>query len=159
MSYKKGVDKVKEESIQLANIQIVSQVKDWQEAVTLGVQRLILHGDVKKQYLKAVIENVKHIGTSFIVSHNVILPHARPEQEEIRTAESIVLAQKPFYFDEQKVPVKLLLILAPTDSRSHLQMLQKLAYIVSDNQTVKQVMECTTPEALYDIFLQYEAKV
>ena len=44
MSYKKGVDKVKEESIQLANIQIVSQVKDWQEAVTLGIQRLILHG-------------------------------------------------------------------------------------------------------------------
>lgn len=138
--------------LSLEYIRIEKQVEDWKAAIRLAVEPLITQGDVHKAYETAIIHNMKKYGNSFIVSPYVILPHARPEQGVKKNAISILLTKKPFYYEGQTTPIKLLIILAPVDSQSHLRMLQLISCVIGEQQNLQKVMESVNNQQIYEQF-------
>lgn len=138
--------------LSLENIRIVKQVNDWRRAIQLAAEPLLKQELVDQTYADAVIRNMKKYGSSFIVSPYVILPHARPEQGVKKNSISILLTQKPFYYETQTTPIKLLILLAPEDSRSHLRMLQLVSNVVGDHHRLQKVMEGVSTQMIYEQF-------
>lgn len=138
--------------LSLETIRIVKQVNDWKSAIQLAAEPLLKQELVDQTYADAVIRNMKKYGSSFIVSPYVILPHARPEQGVKKNSISILLTQKPFYYETQTTPIKLLILLAPEDSRSHLRMLQLVSNVVGDHHRLQKVMEGVSAQKIYEQF-------
>lgn len=126
------------------SIQIVEQISHWKEAIALCVSPLIEHGDVEASYQNALYKNIEAYGNNFIVTPYVILPHARPEQGVLRNAVSMLLIRRGFHFGNPKTPVKLMIILAPVDSNSHLQLLRQISVILHEGDTIKKIIEAKT---------------
>lgn len=134
------------------DVQVVEQVADWEDAIQLGVQPLIKHQCVDVAYVKAIVNNVKKHGSNYMLVPYVVLPHARPEQGVKKNGISILLTHKSYYVDEATLPIKLMIVLAPIDSKSHLCMLRYIANVLSDECRMKKIMESKTREEVVHQF-------
>ena len=136
------------------NITIIERVHSWQEAIQVATYPLIHSGCVEATYREAIINNVKMHGKSFVISPFVILPHARPQQGVIKNGVSIVLLKKPCYFMESSTPIKLIVVMASLDSRSHLSTLQSISSVLNEQRRSDQIINSCCVEELYDAFIE-----
>ena len=88
----------------------------------------------------------------------IILPHARPEEGVKKNQISILSIKKPVYFDNGKVPIRLLMILASVDSKSHLRILKLLASVLTDETVLRSLLKSDTPQRLLQCFQAKEWK-
>lgn len=133
------------------SIQIVESVNDWKNAIELAAEPLIEKGFVQREYVNAVYKNIERYGTSFLISPYVILPHARPEQGVKNNSVSILLTRKPFFFENSKEPIKLMILMASTDSKSHLRILRDISEVLNDEKGITQILKTKTVKELYNI--------
>ena len=84
-----------------------------------------------------------------MVSPFIILPHARPEQGVLKSGISIILLQQSFYYRECYEPIRLIVILAAQDSKTHLRFLKTLSEIFMNEQKLKRILSSHTKEQLY----------
>lgn len=54
-------------------------VKDWIEAIKYGGNLLVKANYTEKQYIDAMIDNVKKMGQYIVIAPGLAMPHARPE--------------------------------------------------------------------------------
>lgn len=131
------------------SVQYVECVESWKEAVAVCIQPLIEHGKVDYEYISAVNRNIERYGSNFIIYPYIILPHARPEQGVKENAVSILLTKTPFHFDDNKMPVRLVIVMAPVDSKSHLQILKEISNMLYDRNSIQSIMESKSKRQLY----------
>lgn len=135
------------------DIMILESVSDWREAIYICLQPLIKKECVDVQYGDAVIKNVEKYGKNFMISPYIVLPHARPEQGVNENSISVLLLKKPCSFGNSKMPIKLLIIMASKDSKSHLQILQSISKVLNDEKCMKTIVNSSTKEELYMKFV------
>ncbi|MFR5078433.1 MAG: PTS sugar transporter subunit IIA [[Clostridium] innocuum] len=123
---------MKEEVLSVDNIQIQERSCDWKSAIETAVKPLIQNGFVEEKYTAAILRNIEAWGPYFMAGPYIILPHARPEEGVRKNQISILSLKKPVYFDDGSIPIRLLMILASVDSKSHLRILKMLASVVTD---------------------------
>lgn len=63
-------------------VNIVENVNDWKEAITLAAKPLVEDGSVENSYIDAMIANVNKFGTYIVIAPKVAMPHSRPEDED-----------------------------------------------------------------------------
>lgn len=131
------------------DITILDNVKNWIEAVHICLAPLVKNGSVNEQYGKAIVKNIERYGDNFMITPYVVLPHARPEQGVNKNAISILLLKKPCYFNNSKMPIKLVIIMASIDSKSHLQILKSISNALNDEGRVNTVVNSNCSEDLY----------
>ncbi|WP_270512554.1 PTS sugar transporter subunit IIA, partial [Holdemanella biformis] len=88
----------------------------------------------------------------FTLSPYIILPHARPEQGVNKNAISVLLLKHSVYYENSREPIRLIVVLASTDSVSHLVMLKKVAEILNKENNVSDILESETIRELYEKF-------
>lgn len=102
-------------------IQIVSQAKDWREAITISCQPLIDNGSIEARYVEAIYRSHETIGPYYVIGPSIAMPHARPEDGVNKFSLALTLISDGVTFNaEGNDPVKLLIVLAATDSNSHI---------------------------------------
>ncbi len=132
--------------------QIIPDEQKWHEAVEKAVYPLVNNKCVEAEYKQAIFSNLKRSGSKFIISPYIILPHARPEQGVNENAISVLLLKHSVYFEKSREPIKLIVILATEDSKSHLQVLRKVAEILNKNGNITGILEANSVEALAQKF-------
>lgn len=128
-------------------IQWINEADSWEHAIELAGQPLLADGCIESSYIKAIIKQVHTLGPYIILTPNVALPHARPEDGVNETSMALLSVAKPCLFPNGKT-VQLLFFLAAADNGSHLSALQDLAEILSHPKNIDELIACEDSQTL-----------
>ena len=139
--------------LKMENVKITDSVKDWKEAIEISVQPLIQQGYCEERYIAGIIENTQKFGPYYVLCENLALIHGRSEQGVIKTQLAITVLKQPVKFRTDGYNVRVLIALAAQDSKSHLEAMQAISNIFSDNERVQKILEADKAEIIYDLIV------
>ena len=139
------------EMIQENAIRLNVEASDWEAAVRLCGGLLVEAGKAKSTYVEAIVNAIKELGPYILIAPGVALPHARPEDGVISEGISIVVLKEEVAFEPGK-EIKVLIGLAAKDKESHLDILQKIAEVISKESTIEQMKNATKTEEIMALF-------
>lgn len=131
------------------NIQIVDSVTDWQASIKIASLPLLEQKIITNTYVNNMIENIKKMGFYIILTDNVAMPHARPEQGVNKNGVSLLKLNNFVYYGEQKI--YLIFILAAIDSNSHIDTIKKLMDVFDNENTIKKLINSKTTDEILKI--------
>lgn len=137
-------------------IQIVEQAKDWRDAVALSCQPLIDNGSIEPRYVEAIYRSHEAIGPYYVVGPGIAMPHARPEEGANKLSLALTVIPTGVNFDaDENDPVKLLIVLAATDSTSHIEIISQLAQLFDNEQDTQALLQATTVPEILSVIARY----
>ncbi|MEH7494305.1 BglG family transcription antiterminator [Neobacillus niacini] len=141
-------------------IQIMDQLPDWEEAVRVAANPLLVSGAIQSTYIDAMITNIKTLGPYVVIGPEIAIPHARPELGVNEVGMSFLKLDEPVYFlNDEKYPVRLIFCIAAIDNTTHLKALSQLTKLLSENNNVGLLKELETTEDILALFERYSALV
>lgn len=124
----------------------------WEDAVRAGAQPLIRDGAIKKDYVDSIIACIKEYGPYIVIAPDIALPHAKGGEGVNETSVAFLKVEQPVRFsDSEKHHARLLFVLASVDDNAHLDMLQELVEMLSDDAFIAQLLEVKNIEALAEL--------
>ena len=123
-------------------IQVIEEVPTWEDAIRLAAQPLLDDGSIQDSYIQAMIHNVKELGPYVVIAPDIAIPHSRPENGVNRVGMSFLKCHKPVSFSEKaEHRVRLLFVLSATDNDSHLGALSQLTEVLSDPNSIEEILQ------------------
>lgn len=139
--------------VKLQNIQIIDSADTWEDAVRVSLKPLVDGGYAEPRYAENVIADIKDVGPYVVLTDDIALIHARPEEGAIKTQMGLTLLRNPVHFEGSDSDVTLLFALAAQDSTSHVDAIRVLASFCMDESKVEQLKSCTTPEKIFNLLM------
>lgn len=134
-------------------VQFESSVESWQEAIIKSSQPLLDGGYVEQGYIDGMIDSVNEYGPYIVIAPKVAMPHARPETGSKKIGYSILKLEKPVAFSEEaEHQVELLIALSCVNAEAHIEMLQFIVEVLSDEDKFSRALTATTKKELVEIF-------
>ncbi|MBC2852516.1 PTS sugar transporter subunit IIA [Cetobacterium sp. 2G large] len=124
-------------SILKDNIHVLERVEDWKDAVRKSGKILLENQSIEERYIEAAIKNIEKLGNYVVITDNVAMPHARPEDGVNQTALSLLLIKDGVDFLGENV--NLVFMLASKDNSSHIEVIRKLSQLVDDEEVVEKM--------------------
>lgn len=141
--------KIFEKLIKKQRVTFAKNVNDWKEAITRAAQPLVKEGTVEKEYITAMIDSVKEYGPYIVIAPDIAIPHAKKESAVNETSISFLKLEEPVNFGNQpEHQARLIFILASTDNKSHLSLLENMVKKLSDQEIVDRLLESKNLEDL-----------
>ena len=128
-----------------SRIKTISQKYMWQESIRLTGKCLVECGSVENAYLEQIISQLQYYGPYMFLTENVILAHAKPEDGVNSLDIALSVFKEPVVFSEHR-KANLVIVLAAEDQEKHLKILQDILQIISDEETVSQLIQPSSPE-------------
>ena len=141
------------ELLKQENVQICEGDMDWEEAIRTSVEPLEKGGYVSSEYKEQIISNVKELGPYIVLTEDIALPHARPEQGVIKSQLAVTLFRNPVAFNEDYPSTKLFVALAARDGEEHLNALASIMKLFQDEEKIQMILSAEDKESLYQHFL------
>lgn len=135
--YKKGYEPMLKELLSLERINRVESVKDWQEAIRVASKPLLEDKSIMPNYIEAMIDSVNKFGPYIVLADEFALPHASGDSGVNKLAMSMLVLDKEV--DMLGKDVKIFLVLASPDNKSHLKALASLTDIMSDEENLEYI--------------------
>lgn len=137
-------------------IQVVKQAKDWREAVAISCRPLIENGSIEPSYVDAIYRSHEAIGPYYVVGPGIAMPHARPEEGANKLSLALTLIPSGVNFDaDENDPVKLIIVLAATDSTSHIETISQLAQLFDNEQDIQAILTAKTTQDILSVIARY----
>lgn len=115
------------------NTTFLDRVSSWEESIERASKPLIEKAYIDSDYVDAMIENVNINGSYIVIVPEIAMPHAETERGVNKTSMSFMKLKEPVMFPEER-EVKLLFVLAATDSTTHLELLSDLSSILIEEE-------------------------
>lgn len=129
---------------------------NWEEAIKAGVKILIDKGYVEYSYEKAILEKIKELGPYMVITPNIVLPHARPEDGVNKTSFSLVTLKNPVNFGNDKNdPVKLVITIASENNKDHIKFLSEIVDLLRNKEDLQKIFGTTSKEEVINILEKY----
>lgn len=125
-------------------IQVIEKVETWEKAIEIGATPLVEGKKIKFGYIESMIENIKNLGPYVILIPGVAMPHARPDENVLESSLSLLKVNEGVKFSENTDKVYLLFCLAAKDSSSHIEIIEKLADILGDEEKIEKLITSKT---------------
>lgn len=139
--------------IEHENIQLKVEAASWQEAVRKGGQILVTNGYATDNYVEAMIQTAKKLGSYIVIAPGLALPHARPEDGVIKPGISLITLEKPIFFgNADNDPVYIVIALAGSDNQTHLSILKTIAVTFEDKDMINKIYNSKTAGDIVEIF-------
>lgn len=119
------------------NIHILEKVDNWKDAIRKSGEILLKNQSIEERYIEAAIKNVEKLGNYIVITDNVAMPHARPEDGVNKTDLSLLLIKDGVDFLGENV--NLVFMLASKDNSSHIEVIRKLSHLVDDEELVQKM--------------------
>lgn len=133
------------------------EVQSWEEAVIIAGKLLHEGGYVEERYIPAMVQTVRELGPYIVITPNVALPHARPDDGAIKPGMSLVTLKTPVDFgNDANDPVKLVIAFATIDHDAHVAALSKLAEVLGNRQHIEQLIEAKTYSDVVKVLACYD---
>lgn len=134
-------------------IRFEDNVASWEDAIIKSSEPLLSKGYVEQSYIDAMLDSVNEYGPYIVITPNVALPHARPETGSKIMGFSILKLKEPVAFSEEvEHQVSLLIALSCVDSTTHMEMLQGIVMVLSDEEKYAAICNATTKEEILEVF-------
>ncbi|TCP27835.1 transcriptional antiterminator [Scopulibacillus darangshiensis] len=139
-------DLITEETVTLINA-----VNNWEEAIKLSAEPLLINDFISHEYIQAMIDNVKKFGPYIIVAPEIALPHARPECGVKQIGMSLLrINESVDILNDKKNKVRLLICIAAIDNSTHLKALAQLTKVLSDKSNRERLLSLNSKDQIID---------
>ena len=128
-----------EQVIEERNIRLQVAARNWEEALEISGGLLVTSNYVKPEYVQMTIDAVKELGPYIVIAPGLALAHARPDASVLKTGISLITLAKEVEFGSELGPVKVVITLASKDNDVHLDKLQVLAEVFSDESKMEKI--------------------
>lgn len=139
--------------LKLKNVRILDSAKDWIDAIHIAINPLVEQGYCEPRYIDGIIENTKKLGPYYVLCENLALIHGRSEQGVIKKQLAITVLKHSLKFKPDGYNVRILIALAAEDSESHIQSIQAISNIFSDERKVQKILNTSEPKDIYNLFI------
>ena len=120
------------------------------EAIQAAGELLCQSGACRPEYVQAMVANYREFGPYFVIAPGLAMPHARPEQGAVQAQLSLVRLREPVVFGHaENDPVQVVLGLSATSSDQHIELIQHIVTLLSDENNLSVLMNSNDPEQLY----------
>ncbi len=133
-------------------VEVLDEVKTWEEAVEIASRSLLMDQCITEKYIDEVKMNIQKECDRFLVDHNIILAHSRPNQEAKNNGLSFLKVNQGVSFPKIKEKIKLIFVISALDTKTHMAWLQKFAKIMDDLEMVEKLNEETDKMEIIKIF-------
>lgn len=144
--------------IRKQNLKISRQVMDADTALRQIGQIMVEANSVKPAYIENMISSYKEFGPYFVIAPGVAIAHAKPDDSVLANDIALMICQSPVTFLSHNDPVTLLFGLCATGAHQHMEVLAKVADLLSDTEEIKKISEAESESALYDLLSALEDK-
>ena len=127
-----GIKKILED-----RIQVVEKVESWEKAIEVGAFPLVKDKKIKFNYIENMIKNIEELGPYIILIPGVAMPHARPDENVLESSISLLKVNEGVKFSENTDKVYLMFCLAANDSSSHIEIIEQLMEVLSDEEKIE----------------------
>lgn len=128
--------------ISLEDIELSLKAVDWKEAIIKASQEFLKRGYITQNYIDSMINSVVEHGPYIVLSENIALAHARPEDGAIKTGLYFTTLDNSIEFGAEEFdPVKMIIVLSAEDSEGHLDLLMELSSILEDRTLVDNLIK------------------
>ena len=137
--------------VERGHYKFVDRVDSWQEAVKLSCESLAKTGFVSENYYQQIVDCIEKYGPYVVFEHYVAMPHSQEGAEGAhKTAVGFMRVKEDVDFGkdedgEQKI-ARLFFTLAAKDPNEHLDNMQQLMAIFTNEPLLDALMEANTPE-------------
>lgn len=131
-------------------VQIVDSVDSWENAIRLVAEPLILDKVITENYREQMIRNVEKLGPYIVISQDVAIPHARPEDGAFESAISILKLKERISFGNDK-KVNTIIALASSNDDDHIETLKFISITLSDKERYERLIQSEDAEAIYEL--------
>ena len=138
-----GIKKILED-----RIQVVEKVESWEKAIEVGAFPLVKDKKIKFNYIENMIKNIEELGPYIILIPGVAMPHARPDENVLESSISLLKVNEGVKFSENTDKVYLMFCLPGKDSSSHIEIIEKLMEVLSDEEKIEKLIKAKTKEEL-----------
>ena len=127
------------------------KVDSWQEAVRLSAESLVETGYVSENYYQQIVDCITKYGPYVVFEHYVAMPHSQEGAEgAYKTGVGFLRVKEDVDFGkdedgEQKI-ARLFFTLAAKDPNEHLDNMQQLMAIFTNEPLLDALMAANTPE-------------
>ncbi|ASN07292.1 PTS ascorbate transporter subunit IIA [Virgibacillus necropolis] len=132
-------------------IQIASEVDSWEDAIKKAAEPLIKKNYINQHYVQAMIKSVKKLGPYIVIAPGIAIAHARPEEGVMKMGISLLKIDHCIPFSDNGHHVSLVFVLAALDSTSHLNILSKLAEVLSDDERMSQIKNASSVDQILQV--------
>lgn len=134
-------------------VAFADEFDSWEEAVQFSAEPLLKGGEIKQSYIDGMIDSVKEHGPYIVIAPNIALPHARPETGSVKIGYCVMKTNKPVRFlEDGSADAQLFIALSCVDADTHLEMLQEIVMILSDQEKHDAIFAATTKEEMVALF-------
>lgn len=128
-------------------------VADWKEAVDIVAKPLLERGTITPDYVTAIKSSIAGPNGTYIdLGGGVALAHARPETGVVHTSLSVMHVTEAFLLaDDPAHPITTMFCLAAQDSNSHIELMQALAGLLTDQARRERLDAARSVEDLVEV--------
>lgn len=129
----------------------VDRVDSWQEAVRLSTEPLVETGYVEPDYYEQIVRCIEKYGPYVVFEHYVAMPHSQENAAGVKqTSVGFMRVKEDVDFgkdeDGEQKTARLLFTLAACNPDEHLDNIQQLVGVFSNEPLLDALMEANTPE-------------
>jgi ascorbate PTS system EIIA or EIIAB component len=137
--------------IKIENLKIRSEAMDAYTALREVGKLLVDAQSVKSQYIDNMISSYQEFGPYFVIAPGVAIAHAKPDESVNRDDIALMICHSPVIFNSHNDPVTMLFGLCATGSHQHMEVLMKVANLLSDTEAQKRIMSVNDEEELFEL--------
>lgn len=146
------------EFVEQKHVKIAKEAKDWQDAVRMSCEVLEADNTVEANYKEDIIACIEKYGPYIVIAPNIAMPHSQEGAQGVhKTAIAFMKLDKPVSFEpgNPELDAQLFFTLASCDSAQHLNNMQKLSELLSNEELVEKLAKITSVEDLLELQKKY----
>ncbi|MBN2299997.1 MAG: PTS sugar transporter subunit IIA [Acholeplasmataceae bacterium] len=132
----------------------LDKVDTWQEAIRMSCKPLEDDGTVEPSYAELIIECIDKYGPYIVLFPNYAMPHSTENAVGVNgTAISFMKLKEPISFDpnDSSKDAKVFFTLAAVDKDQHVENMQQLFEMLTDEQLLEDLLWVSTVEDLKNL--------
>ena len=137
-----------------SKVNIVDNVKDWEDAIRTAAQPLIADMSITNNYIEAMINNVKKFGTYIVVAPKVAMPHSRPEDGVNKNCLALLKINEGVFFGDEtdeEEKVYFIFVLGAVDNESHIETLTQLMDVIDDEDKIEAMVKAESVDEIMEL--------
>lgn len=144
------------ESIDESYIQLDVEVENFEEAIRKAFEPLVEKATVTQGYVESVVQIYQKNGPYIVITKNIALPHAPVADGAKKLGLGFVRLKHPVVSGhETNDPVKYLFPLSAKGSNDHIELLSKLAELLSQPAFITFLEKVSTKEEFLNYFREH----
>ena len=137
-------------------VNTVDSVKDWKEAIELCATPLLNNKSISPNYIETIFQLHESLGPYYVLAPGIAMPHARPEQGVNNLGLSMLLVKNGINFNSlENDPIYLIVLLAASDSTSHIEILTQLASLFAESNDIKTILNAKNNDEILAVINRY----